>query len=58
MKHMLANIQNYPIVPVFVLLLFFALFVSLLFMVFSKRSKSMYEEASIIPLSEKGDQNE
>lgn len=58
MKHMLANIQNHPAIPVFVLLLFFALFISLLYMVFRKKSAGMYNEASIIPLTEKGAHNE
>ena len=58
MKHMLANIQDHPAIPIFVLVLFFALFVSLLFMVFSKRTKGIYEAASKIPLNEKEDQNE
>lgn len=58
MKHMLANIQDHPLVPVFILLLFVALFVSLLFMVFRKDSKQMYEEASQMPLNNKGAQHE
>ena len=58
MRQMLANIQDHPAIPIFVLMLFFALFISLLFMVFSKRSKSMYEAASTIPLNEKGAQDE
>jgi cbb3-type cytochrome oxidase subunit 3 len=55
---MLANIQDHPAIPIFVLLLFFALFISLLFMVFSKKTKGIYEEASTIPLNDTGDQNE
>ena len=58
MKAMLANIQDHPIIPVVVLVLFVALFISLLFMVFRKNSKKMYEEASMMPLNDKGAHNE
>jgi cbb3-type cytochrome oxidase subunit 3 len=58
MKHMLANIQDHPIIPIFILLLFVSLFASLLFMVFRKDSKKMYDEASQMPLNNKGAQYE
>ena len=58
MKAMLANIQDHPMIPIVVLLLFVALFVSLLFMVFRKDSKKIYDEASMMPLNNKGAQNE
>lgn len=58
MKAMLANIQNHPMIPVVVLLLFVALFGSLLFMVFRKDSKKIYDEASMVPLNNEGAHNE
>lgn len=58
MKSMLANIQNHPMIPVVVLLLFVALFASLLFMVFRKDSKKIYDEASMVPLNNEGAHNE
>lgn len=58
MRQMLANIQDHPMIPVVVLLLFVALFGSLLFMVFRKDSKKIYDEASMIPLNNKGAHNE
>lgn len=58
MKAMLANIQNHPMIPVVVLLLFVTLFGSLLFMVFRKDSKKIYDEASQVPLNNGGTHNE
>tara|TARA_Y100000385_G_scaffold251492_1_gene274254 strand:- start:69 stop:245 length:177 start_codon:yes stop_codon:yes gene_type:complete len=58
MKAMLANIQNHPMIPIVVLLLFVALFASLLFMVFRKDSKKIYDEASMVPLNNEGAHNE
>ena len=55
---MLANIQDHPMIPIAVLVLFVALFGSLLFMVFRKDSKEIYDEASQIPLGNKGAHNE
>lgn len=54
MRQMLANIQDHPMIPIVVLLLFVALFISLLSMVFRKNSSKMYEEASMMPLNEEG----
>ena len=58
MRQMLANIQDHPMIPIAVLVLFVALFGSLLFMVFRKDSKEIYDEASQIPLGNKGAHNE
>lgn len=58
MRQMLANIQDHPLIPIAVLLLFVLLFGSLLFMVFRKDSKQIYDEASQIPLNNKGAHNE
>lgn len=58
MKAMLTNIQDYPMIPVVVLVLFVAVFMSLLFMVFRKNSKKIYEEASMMPLNNEGAHNE
>lgn len=58
MKDMLANVQDHPMIPVAVLLLFIALFVSLIFMVYRKNTNKMYDEASQMPLNDKGAQDE
>jgi cbb3-type cytochrome oxidase subunit 3 len=58
MRQMLANIQDHPMIPIVVLVLFVALFISLLFMVFRKDSKKLYEEASQMPLTDNGASNE
>lgn len=55
---MLANVQDHPFIPVAVLVLFIALFISLIFMIYRKDTNQMYDEASQMPLNDKGAQNE
>lgn len=58
MKHMLANIQDHPFIPVAILILFLGLFISLVLMVYRKNSNQIYDEVSKMPLSDKGAHDE
>jgi len=52
MKSAVLSNWNIPWLPSFALILFFGLFTIMLIRVFSKSTKSLYDETSKIPLNE------
>lgn len=58
MKQMLATIQDHPLIPVVILIIFIALFLSLVLMIYRKHTTQIYDEVSKMPLSDEGANNE
>ena len=58
MKSEVLSQFNIPWLPLTALMLFFAVFIVMLLMVFNKKSKGHQTEASMVPLNDAGEFNE